>query len=133
MEISSKYDSIRRKQMKLEKILKIMIHIVLISVIICIWLPSEVHADWGITGLRGDRSGTTEISVFGNKVVQIISTIGSILSVIVIIVLGIKYMMGSVEEKATYKKTLLPFIIGAAFIFAASTIANIIYNVAINL
>ena len=42
-------------------------------------------------------------------------------------------MMGSVEEKATYKKTLLPFIIGAAFIFAASTIANIVYNVAINL
>ena len=119
--------------MKLEKILKIVIHIVLISVIICIWLPSEVHADWGITGLVGDRSGTTEISVFGNKVVQIISTIGSILSVIVIIVLGIKYMMGSVEEKATYKKTLLPFIIGAAFIFAASTIANIVYNVAINL
>ena len=80
--------------MKLEKILKIVIHIVLISVIICIWLPSEVHADWGITGLSGDRSGTTEISVFGNKVVQII---------------------------------------GAAFIFAAYTIANIVYNVAINL
>lgn len=119
--------------MKLEKILKIVIHIVLISVIICIWLPSEVQADWGISGLSGDRSGTTEISVFGNKVVQIISTIGSILSVIVIIVLGIKYMMGSVEEKATYKKTLLPFIIGAAFIFAASIIANIVYNVAINL
>lgn len=119
--------------MKLEKILKIMIHIVLISVIICIWLPSVVHADWGLSGLEGNRSGTTEISVFGNKVVQIISTIGSILSVIVIIVLGIKYMMGSVEEKATYKKTLLPFIIGAAFIFAASTIANIVYNVAINL
>ena len=119
--------------MKLEKIIKIVIHIVLISVIICIWLPSEVHADWGITGLVGDRSGTTEISTFGNKVIQIISTVGSILSVIVIIVLGIKYMMGSVEEKATYKKTLLPFIIGAAFIFAASTIANIVYNVAINL
>ena len=119
--------------MKLEKILKIVIHIVLISVIISIWLPTEVQADWGIAGLSGHRSGTTEISVFGNKVVQIISTIGSILSVIVIIVLGIKYMMGSVEEKATYKKTLLPFIIGAAFIFAASIIANIVYNVAINL
>ena len=39
-------------------------------------------------------------------------------------------MMGSAEEKAEYKKTLLPYIIGAAFVFAASTIASIIFSFA---
>lgn len=91
----------------------------------------------------GDLSGTTdsdyinnvseEVEIFGNKLITVVSTIGSVLSVIVIIVLGIKYMLGSVEEKATYKKTLVPFLVGAIFIFAASTIASIIYNIAINL
>lgn len=118
--------------MKLKKILKIMISIILISVIIFMWIPNDVSA-FGIGDMTGSTVGTGEISTAGNKIVQIVSTVGSILSVIVIIVLGIKYMLGSVEEKASYKKTLLPFIIGAAFIFAASSIATIVYNVAINL
>ena len=55
------------------------------------------------------------------------------MSVIVLIILGLKYMMGSVEEKAAYKKTLLPYVIGAALVFAASAIAGIIYSFSINL
>jgi len=39
-------------------------------------------------------------------------------------------MMGSTEEKAEYKKSLLPYVIGAGLVFAASTIAQIVYNVA---
>ena len=39
-------------------------------------------------------------------------------------------MMGSVEEKAEYKKNLLPSAIGAALVFAASGIAQIVYNIA---
>ena len=79
-----------------------------------------------VTGAAStDTSGIQNI---GNQIVTIISTIGSIVSVIVLVVLGIKYMMGSAEEKAEYKKTLLPYIIGAAFVFAASTIATIVFN-----
>ena len=79
-----------------------------------------------VTG--SSEADTTGIQNIGNQIVTIISTIGSIVSVIVLIILGIKYMMGSAEEKAEYKKTLLPYIIGAAFVFAASTIATIVFN-----
>ena len=37
-------------------------------------------------------------------------------------------MMGSAEEKAEYKKTLMPYVIGAALVFAASAIAGIIFG-----
>ena len=40
----------------------------------------------------------------------------------------IKYMMGSAEEKAEYKKTLMPYVIGAGLVFAASSIAQIVYS-----
>lgn len=73
---------------------------------------------------------TTKIDNLGQNIISIVSTVGSIISVIVLVVLGIKYMMGSAEEKAEYKKTLLPYIIGAAFVFAASTIASVIFNFA---
>lgn len=37
-------------------------------------------------------------------------------------------MMGSAEEKAEYKKTLMPYFIGAVLIFAASAFAQAIYS-----
>ncbi len=86
------------------------------------------------TNYQGDNNVTTDkIDSLGNQIITIVSTIGSIASVIVLIVLGIKYMMGSAEEKAEYKKTLLPYVIGAVLIFAASTIAGVVFNFASSL
>ncbi|MCI8621854.1 MAG: hypothetical protein HFJ50_09445 [Clostridia bacterium] len=34
-------------------------------------------------------------------------------------ILGIKYMMGSLEQRATYKKSMLPLLIGAVLLFSA--------------
>mgnify|MGYP000776194846 len=38
-------------------------------------------------------------------------------------------MLGSTEEKAEYKKSMLPYVIGAVFVFASSAIAGAIYNI----
>ena len=76
------------------------------------------------------NANTTTMQNIGNQIITVVSVAGSIVSVIVLIVLGIKYMMGSAEEKAEYKKTLMPYIIGAALVFAASAIAGIVFNFA---
>lgn len=55
-----------------------------------------------------------------------IQTIGVILSVIVIGLLGIKYMTGSVEEKADYKKSMIPFLVGTVMLVAIGTILRLI-------
>lgn len=55
-----------------------------------------------------------------------IQTIGIVLSVIVIGLLGIKYMTGSVEERADYKKSMIPFLIGTVLIVAIGTIIRLI-------
>lgn len=71
---------------------------------------------------------TTEISELGGKILSVISTVGIVLSVLMLSILGIKYMLGSSEEKAEYKKSLMPYIVGCVFVFGASTIANMVYN-----
>ena len=81
-------------------------------------------------GYTGKEAEVGSLETIGGQVITIVSVAGSIIAVIVLVVLGIKYMMGSAEEKAEYKKTLLPYIIGAAFVFAASALAGIIYNFA---
>ena len=83
--------------------------------------PADIEANT-------DAQGTTEITNVGNSIVGILQVVGIVLSVIILIVLGIKYMMGSAEEKAEYKKTMMPYVVGAALIFAASALAQVIYQ-----
>ena len=78
--------------------------------------------------IKPDTTGSTNVVNLGKKITGIIQVVGIIASVAILMVLGIKYMMGSAEEKAEYKKTLLPYFIGAAFVFAASALANTIYG-----
>lgn len=72
----------------------------------------------------------TDFNDAGNSAIKVLSTIGMIVSVIALVIIGIKYMLGSTEDRAEYKKSLLPYIIGAILVFAASSIASIVYNVA---
>lgn len=75
-----------------------------------------------------DATADTEITTIAGKILGLLQTIGIAASVIIIAILGIKYLTGSAEEKADYKKSFVPYIIGAVLIFAAPTIANIIYK-----
>ncbi len=77
------------------------------------------------------QSGSVEQA--GQRVVTIISVIGSLLSVIILAALGIKYMGGSLEEKSQYKNAMLPYLVGAILVFAASQIAGVVYQLATSL
>lgn len=101
--------------------------------LIAIMFFTTISYGFGVEDLTGKQIEAGTLKNAGNNTVKVISTIGVVVSVIMLIILGIKYMMGSTEEKAEYKKTLLPYVIGAGLVFAASSIAQIIYDLAINL
>ena len=77
-----------------------------------------------------NNTNSTKIAETGGGIMGILQTIGMVLAIIVLIVLGIKYMMGSAEEKAEYKKTMIPYLVGAILIFAASALAGVVVNFA---
>lgn len=62
-------------------------------------------------------------------IVSVIQISGVVISVVVITIIGIKYMIGSIEEKAEYKKTMIPYLIGVLFLFGTSQIVGVIYNI----
>ena len=84
----------------------------------------------GTVNVTPNSTNTNSITDIGNKVMGIIQVIGTIAAVAIVMVLGIKYMMGSAEEKAEYKKTMIPYLVGAILLFAATTVATAIYNFA---
>ena len=63
------------------------------------------------------------------KIMTTIRNIAAIAAVIIIMVLGVKYMLGSIEEKAEYKKSFMPLIIGVVLVVAATTIASFLFNI----
>ena len=116
----------------MKKTKKILLILLTFLIFMFIFNIDYIYA-FSVTDLTGTPPSNSTITDVGNGIITIITTIGSILSVVVLIILGIKYMMGSVEEKAEYKKTMMPYIIGAALVFAASAIAGIVYSIATNI
>ena len=109
-----------------KKILPIMLIVFLI--IICFTVHCYAYSISQFDPKGVSVKGSEALTDFGNVLITVITTIGVVASVVILIILGIKYMLGSIEEKAQYKKSMMPYLIGSVVVFSASTIANIIYN-----
>ena len=68
------------------------------------------------------------LSNIGGKIAAIIRNVAIIIAVVILMVIGIKYMMGSAEEKAEYKKVMIPYLVGAILCFAAAAIAQVVIS-----
>lgn len=62
-------------------------------------------------------------------ILTIVTSIGMIVSVIIPAVLGVKYMLGSIEEKAEYKQGIGTYLIGCCVLFGVCTIVKILMSV----
>ena len=120
----------------MKKSIKI-ISILAMVLILSFSLITSIYAvDYGnvVSGLKSSTqnanvtNATNSISGTAGKLIRIMQTVGIIVGVIVLVVLGIKFMMGSAEEKAEYKKTFIPLIIGAIVLISAFSIAKFLFS-----
>ena len=117
-------------KINVNKVTKIISIVMIVAMLIALVTP--VFAVDPAT-IKANEDNTGKITSLGSQIIGIVTTIGSVVAVLVLVVLGVKYMMGSAEEKAEYKKTMIPYLVGAILIFAASTIANVVYQFATSL
>ena len=104
------------------KILKLVLLITLITLIIALSIPKSLAITPG--DLTGEVSDDTTLDVeFVTNLENMIRLLGTFIAVGVLMIIGVKYMTGSIEEKANYKKTMMPYLIGCIFLFGASIIA----------
>ena len=67
-------------------------------------------------------------SITGN-ILATIKNIGIIIAVIILSIIGLKYIFGSLEEKAEYKENMTLYVIGCFLLAMATTIPSIIYDI----
>ena len=73
-----------------------------------------------------------DTAVFINKastIVFVIRTIGIVVTVVCLMLIGIKYMTSSIEEKAEYKKSMIPYLVGVFIFFALTQLLGVIIKV----
>lgn len=79
---------------------------------------------------EGTTVNDTGIQNVANNVIGVLKVVGAAIAVIVLLIMGIKYLMASVEEKADFKKAMIPYVVGALLVFAAPWIAGFIIDLA---
>ena len=112
---------------KSKKILIILINFILILFLVSTIVYGDL-LDTFEEQMNPSSSGAQEVADKAGKIVGIIQVVGTIVSLGMLMVIGIRYMLGSAEEKAEYKKTMQPYLIGSVLIFGTVNIAQIVYD-----
>ena len=123
--------------MKEEKKMKKVVVIIMVLLVMLVTFYGQVYADYidpierpGVyKPAQNEQSNNTKFIERANLVLGIIRFAGTFISVIILMVLGIKYMIGSTEEKANYKEAMVPYIIGAVMVFAIPNLIGMVYDI----
>lgn len=116
---------------------KVHFFITIIIIIILMCIPNLVlSADYTInldTNVQGKTPTGNTTSALVNRYIGRFSSFlywtAIIASTIVVAILGVKYMVGSVEERSEYKKSMLPLVFGIAIAMCGSMFANLLYKI----
>ena len=113
----------------MRKIQKIFLSILIIFVLVNIF--SQVFATITTDDYEPSKITDSDTKVVFTKTGVILGTIrniSAVVSVITLMIIGVKYMLGSVEEKANYKQTMLPYVIGCVLAVSGTSVVSFIYN-----
>lgn len=120
---------------KNNKLFKVLL-IILVVISIVVSFSGIVNADVSIdtfsksikAELPDGLEDTTIITNPTQSILYVIQAVGIAAGVIIIAYMGVKYITSSPEGKAELKKQAYVYILGAAFLMLAPTIASAVFN-----
>lgn len=116
----------------MRNVMKVMSILTVILMVVCLCTP-VFAAKVDVKNMDKqdiDSEAAGKMETIGGTIVAYVTNAAMVVSIVMIAVLGIKYMLGSAEEKAEYKKSLVPLLVGAILVFGAAAIAKVIVGLA---
>ena len=101
------------KNIKLiNKIVEILIVLIMLSTVFSniVYAKSDKIIDTNTYAPGNDAMDSPRVAAIAGTVLNVVQVIGIIIAVGCISIVGIQYMVGSVEQKAEYKKTMTAMI-----------------------
>lgn len=108
-----------------------LLSVLMMIAILTITVASPVFATQAtVDGVEGaiTYGDSSSMQAIAGKILGFIRNVAIIGGVVIIAILGVKYMMGSLEEKSEYKKSMVPLIIGIVVVMSATTIAKLLFD-----
>lgn len=109
------------------------IFLVIITLLLVSSMSLTVYAKIDTSGLSDINkigSGSEELSEIAGKILGIIYTVAVAVSVGMLLVIGVKYMISSPDQKANLKDRAVPYLIGAVLVFGTANILRFIEKMA---
>lgn len=99
--------------------------VLMISVLL---IPLNIYAKMDTNINISSAAAKTSEDII-KRVLGTLQVIGTVISVIALIIIGIRYMISSTEEKANMKGVIGYYVIGAVLVFATSNVVGFAYDV----
>ncbi len=117
--------------MSIKKMSKIVTILLIVATILSAFsIVFAESTDVGIpSGTNAGYNGSGLDTTVGN-VIGIVQFICYAAAVIMIVMLGVKFMTASPDGKAEIKKSAIIYVVGAVLVFAAGALLNLVKNVA---
>lgn len=111
----------KNKTLKIIAVLFIAIALITLSTTI-------VRATTGFEPIEPKPAGTAgeKVTNTAGQILTIVRIVGMAVAVIMLTILGIKYVAASPNEKADYKKGMTVYVVGAVLLFGASALLSVI-------
>ena len=106
--------------------------LLLMMAVLTAFMTTTVFAEVDVTEFTGNTNGTAanKVTDISQNIIGIVQVVGTAAAVVMLVVLGIKYVVASASEKAEIKKSAPIYVVAAVFIFAAVNILAIIQDFA---
>lgn len=69
-----------------------------------------------------------DAATIGGNIVNWIWGISIVVAIVVVMITGLKFIVGSTQEKAEYKKSLIPLVVGVLILVFATTIVKVLFG-----
>lgn len=110
--------------------------VLILSLVISCIIPTSIFAADDISTIITNMNGVQTVNTTATKmknvinaVIKLIQIAGTGVSVIMVTMLGIKYMTASAGEKADIKKQAVPIVVGCVILFAAVNIVGLVADI----
>jgi len=117
----------------MKKSLKLLAVMLMAIVVVCTSTPMVFAASGLVDDIKGNIStnstGASDLTQMAGKVIGLIQMASAVAAVVLIAVFGFKFILGSANEKADYQKSFIPLIVGVVVVFAATSIAKLLFGI----
>ena len=119
--------------MTMKRIAKICTVLIIIATIATMMSTVFAEGASDVLGkLTGNTDAATAVTKTANNIIGIVQVICYAAAVIMLVLVGVKFITASPEAKADIKKSAIMYVIGAIIVFAAGTLLGVISNLSTN-